>query len=67
MANKNKKNQMALLEDQKDLNIRRQVSRMVTCAFCQGKGVDPFDILSPLSKCQACLGRCKIEIEVPLN
>jgi len=67
MANKNKENFMALLDDHKGVNIRGQVSRMVTCAFCQGKGIDPFDFLSPLSKCQACLGRGKVEIEVPLR
>jgi len=58
-------NYKAPLGDDKGVNIRRQLNRMVTCAFCQGKGVDPFDFLPPLSKCQVCLGRGKIEIEEP--
>lgn len=29
----------------------------VTCAFCRGRGVDPFGIMSPLSTCCVCAGR----------
>lgn len=29
----------------------------ITCAFCQGKGKDPFGVPSKLSNCQSCLGR----------
>ena len=28
----------------------------LTCAFCQGKGRDPFGLLSVLSTCGACCG-----------
>ena len=28
----------------------------VTCAFCGGKGTDPFGVMSPLSTCQVCRG-----------
>jgi DnaJ-class molecular chaperone len=28
----------------------------VTCAFCGGKGRDPFGIMSPLATCQVCNG-----------
>ena len=28
----------------------------VTCAFCKGKGRDPFEIMSPLATCQVCGG-----------
>ena len=29
----------------------------VNCAFCRGKGKDPFNLLSPLAECQVCCGR----------
>ncbi len=29
----------------------------VECAFCKGTGKDPFNLLSPLAKCQVCVGR----------
>jgi len=38
---------------------------MITCAFCRGKGLDPFELLSPFSKCQVCLGRGKVEVKPP--
>ncbi|HEB34770.1 MAG TPA: hypothetical protein ENI18_02860 [Candidatus Aminicenantes bacterium] len=41
--------------------------RMVICALCRGEGLDPFDFLSPLSKCQACLGKGQVEVEEPLK
>ncbi len=28
----------------------------VTCAFCNGTGKDPFEIMSPLATCQVCSG-----------
>ena len=37
----------------------------VPCAFCKGKGVDPFEILSKLSKCQVCGGRGKVTVKTP--
>lgn len=35
----------------------------IACAFCDGKGTDPFDIISPLSKCQVCFGRGIVSVE----
>jgi len=37
----------------------------ITCAFCKGKGLDPFELLSSLSKCQVCLGRGKVAVKGP--
>ena len=37
----------------------------ITCAFCKGKGKDPFDLLSELANCQVCNGTGKTEIEEP--
>jgi DnaJ-class molecular chaperone len=31
-----------------------QQTTVVTCAFCGGRGRDPFGLLSPLSTCQVC-------------
>jgi len=37
----------------------------IKCAFCKGKGRDPFGILSILSDCQTCKGRGWNYIEKP--
>ncbi len=38
----------------------------IKCAFCKGKGKDPFGILSNLSDCQVCGGNGKVRIEGPV-
>jgi len=38
----------------------------INCAFCQGKGLDPFGLLSPISECQACGGTGKVEVKEPM-
>lgn len=60
-----KANNIAPLADHNGRNSRRRVRRIVPCAFCQGKGIDPFDFLAPLSKCLVCLGKGKVEIVEP--
>ena len=42
-------------------------SRTIKCAFCQGKGKDPFELLSELAKCQVCNGKGKITVVVPYD
>jgi len=37
----------------------------ISCAFCGGKGRDPYDVLSPLSRCEACKGEGKVTVFVP--
>lgn len=37
----------------------------VPCAFCKGRGKDPFDLLSELADCQVCGGTGKVEVEEP--
>lgn len=34
----------------------------IKCAFCNGKGLDPFGIPSSLSSCQTCLGRGTVKV-----
>lgn len=36
--------------------------KTITCAFCKGKGRDPFGVPSKLSACQVCLGKGNITI-----
>ncbi len=38
---------------------------VIKCAFCKGKGKDPFGLLSELAACQVCGGTGKVEIEEP--
>lgn len=37
----------------------------ITCAYCEGEGLDPFGSLSILSKCQVCGGRGKVSVFEP--
>ena len=37
----------------------------VKCAFCNGKGKDPFGLMSVLAECQVCKGRGTVMIEEP--
>jgi DnaJ-class molecular chaperone len=36
-----------------------------TCAFCHGKGMDPFDVMSALSTCCVCGGTGKVRSPSP--
>lgn len=38
---------------------------IIPCAFCHGKGVDPFNVMSENSVCTACSGRRVQEVPVP--
>lgn len=37
----------------------------IECAFCKGKGKDPFELLSVLAACQVCGGTGKVEVIEP--
>jgi len=37
----------------------------IKCAFCKGKGIDPFRILSSISICPICEGKGKVKVEEP--
>ena len=37
------------------------------CAFCQGRGKDPFELLSRLASCQVCGGRGRIVVFAPFK
>lgn len=38
---------------------------VIACAFCKGKGLDPFGLLSTHSKCQVCSGTGKVKVKGP--
>ncbi len=37
----------------------------VRCAFCRGKGKDPFGIMSSLSTCCVCGGKGTVQVQAP--
>ena len=37
----------------------------IMCAFCKGKGKDPFGLLSEHATCQVCGGTGKVEVKEP--
>jgi DnaJ-class molecular chaperone len=36
-----------------------------TCAFCKGRGVDPFGVLSWMSACEVCAGTGAVHLPAP--
>lgn len=40
---------------------------IIKCAFCQGKGKDPFKLLSELAICQVCNGEGKVNVISPYD
>jgi DnaJ-class molecular chaperone len=38
---------------------------IIRCAFCGGKGTDPFNVMSDRSTCSSCDGRGALEVPVP--
>jgi DnaJ-class molecular chaperone len=39
--------------------------KIITCAYCSGKGLDPFNLLSPLATCLVCNQTGLVEVEEP--
>ena len=44
-----------------------QNGTLITCAYCRGRGIDPFGIPSKLSRCQVCNGRKKNVVIEPFE
>ena len=40
-------------------------TEIVVCAFCRGRGTDPFDIMSSLSTCSVCCGDGFVRVASP--
>lgn len=38
--------------------------KQIKCAFCGGKGVDPFELLHPGARCQVCGGKGRVSIAI---
>lgn len=50
------------------LLMRKEKERVeVTCAFCGGRGTDPFGVMSWLSTCYVCGGRKKVWVYKPFK
>ena len=45
--------------------VSQRLTIDVSCAFCGGKGIDPFDIMSAMSACQVCSGRGSRRLRPP--
>jgi len=46
------------------------MKKLITCAYCNGRGKDPFELLSKLSSCQVCVcceGIGQVEVEEPMK
>ena len=41
------------------------MTKIIKCAFCNGIGKDPFELLSEMSSCQVCRGKGKVEVKEP--
>lgn len=39
----------------------------IRCPFCEGKGVDPFGVMSAISQCPVCLGKKELKMRKPLH
>ena len=39
----------------------------IECPFCEGKGTDPFEVMSTLSNCPVCNGKCRLSVKEPLQ
>ncbi len=39
-----------------------QPYQTIRCAFCKGRGLDPYDVLSSRSRCEVCGGRKEVAV-----
>jgi len=44
---------------------KKSKGKIIKCAFCEGKGKDPFELLSSLATCQVCGGRGIVTVSEP--
>ncbi|MEI6433684.1 MAG: hypothetical protein WCP32_02490 [Bacteroidota bacterium] len=42
------------------------MTKTIKCAFCNGTGMDPFELLSPKSYCLVCDGAGQVEVKEPM-
>src|ERR1035437_3688608 len=47
-------------------NATSAMPKIIRCAFCSGTGMDPFDLLSPISNCLVCNGTGLVSLEEPV-
>lgn len=51
----------------RSISIRQKNLARVKCAYCQGRGKDPFGVPSRLSSCGVCRGSGVVEVEAPYH
>lgn len=51
-----------LSKKQSKLSAKQIKSKEIICAFCKGKGKDPFGVPSKISNCQVCWGKGRVVI-----
>ena len=49
------------------MKLQKPTNALVKCAFCGGRGKDPFGIMSRLSSCYACGGEGRISVRQPMR
>jgi DnaJ-class molecular chaperone len=49
------------------IRVRQVNLAKVKCAYCQGRGKDPFGVPSKLSSCGVCGGSGVVEVEAPYH
>ena len=42
--------------------VTKEEKVKIVCAFCNGRGIDPFDLLSEKSTCHVCGGKGKVDV-----
>ncbi len=52
---------------QRPTRVRQASLTRVRCAYCQGRGKDPFGVPSRLSSCGVCGGSGVVEVEAPFR
>jgi DnaJ-class molecular chaperone len=48
-------------------NSKKEMTKKIKCAFCNGTGKDPFELLSPISDCLVCSGTGNVEVMEPIK
>ncbi len=43
------------------------MTKKINCAFCEGTGKDPFELLSSISDCMVCSGSGTTEVSEPMK
>ena len=48
-------------------SYKEAMTKEIVCAFCNGTGKDPFDLLSQISHCLVCNGTGSVDVAEPIR